>query len=74
MLVPAVSRNAAPLELGVRLIGLGVHGMGGLEPPAVQLNSTELLYPFNPVTVPFSVPGLPSSFNLTSTSVMEVEE
>jgi len=26
------------------------------------------------VTVPFSVPGLPSSFNLTSTSVMEVEE
>jgi hypothetical protein len=43
----------------VRLPGLGVQGLGGLDEPAVQLNSTELLYPFTAVTVPLKVAVVP---------------
>ena len=59
MLVPIPNKNVEPRELGTRLAGLGVHGTGGLEEPAVQLNPTELLYPFRAVIVPVKFAMVP---------------
>ena len=44
----------------MRLAGFGVQGLGGLVEPAVQLNATELLYPFTAVTVPLKVGVIPA--------------
>jgi hypothetical protein len=60
MLVPTLNENAVPVEAGVKLAGLGVHGLGGLVEPAVQLKVTELLYPFTAVTVPLKVGVVPA--------------
>src|ERR1700728_1112625 len=60
-LAPTLSKNAAPFEMGVRTEGLGVQGVGGFEEPAMQLNSTVLLYPFTAVTVPLKVAVDPGS-------------
>jgi hypothetical protein len=58
--VPVVRENAVPADAGVKLGGFGVHGLGGLVAPAVQLNATELLYPFTAVTVPLNVGVVPA--------------
>jgi hypothetical protein len=58
--LPVVSEKGVPLEAGVKLEGLGVHGLGGFVDPAAQLNVTELLYPFTAVTVPLKTGVVPA--------------
>ena len=59
LVVPTFTKNAEPREVGVRLTGFGVHGLGGLDDPAEQLNATELLYPFSAVIVPLKLAEVP---------------
>jgi hypothetical protein len=59
VLVPTANENVEPREDGVRLTGFGVQGLGAPEEPAVQLNPTELLYPFRAVIVPVKFAMVP---------------
>jgi hypothetical protein len=59
VLVPTANENAEPRETGVRLAGFGIQGLGAPEEPAVQLNATELLYPFRAVMVPLKFAKVP---------------
>ncbi len=59
--MPVVSENAVPVDAGVKLSGFGVHGLGGLVDPGVQLKVIELLYPFTAIMVPLNVGVVPEN-------------